>query len=119
MGMAMNLMILYFCILFGMWLSDPTMGTSFTEVLAGRFVLNINTIVMGSISGIAGIIVGLFSKDLMTGVITALATTMLGWFVIPVTLFAGAPYGLDTFMTGLLALIWNISIMGFIRGYEA
>lgn len=119
MGLAINLMVIYFCILFVMYLADPNMRTGFMEFTSGTYKIGWDTFITGALSSIAGYIIAMTTKDAMTGIIATFAIAMISWIVIPTNFLVGAPGDIRLFVVGLLNLLWGMAIISFIRAYEA
>ena len=118
MGIGFNTRVIYVCILFALKLADPSMSTGFTEFASGTYQINWTTLLTAAIGGIAGLVVAYAASDVMTGIVTALATVLTGWIIIPTSFMVGAPPVLVTFVTTLLALIWGWAMISFVRGFE-
>lgn len=119
MGLTINLMVIYFCILFVLYLSDPNMTTGFTEFTSGTYQIGWDTLITGVLSSVAGYIIAVTTRDAMTGIITAFAVAMVSWIIIPTNFLIGAPSEIRLFVVGLMNLLWGLAIISYVRGYEA
>ena len=119
MGLTVNLMVIYFCILFTLYLSDPNMTTGFIEFTSGTYEIGWDTLITGVLSSLAGWIIATTTRDAMTGIISAFAIAMVSWIIIPTNFLVGAPWEIRVFIVGLMNLLWGLAIISFIRGYEA
>lgn len=129
MGMAMNMMIIFFCILFAMYLTVPGATSGLKDFIyalgehdiEGMIVsaMNPSSILINAIAAIIGVVATIVGHDVMTGIVSYIAISLGGWAIIP-TGFAniGIPAEFQLFITGLLAFIWGFAIISFFRGYE-
>lgn len=118
-GQTTILLVTYFCILFALHLADPNMTTGYQEFVSGTYTISWNTFIIAAISGVSGLVIVTVTKDARLGIITALASVMAGWIVIPTSFLPGAPEIINTFVTTLLSILWGMAIISFVAGFES
>lgn len=121
MALATKMLIVWLCILFALYMADPeNFSTGFLDFANGEFSFDWSTIILGSIGGVVGIVSGYLTHDLMTGAVTAIATTMVGWIVIPTNFLniPGMPPEIRILLSAVLSIMWGTAILGFFRGYQ-
>lgn len=104
--------------LFAMYLADPGISTGFLDFAQGEYSFGWSSIITLSIASLAGIVTAVISRDIMTGAIVTLVTTMTGWLVIPTNFTAGLPTDIQIFMITIFGIIWGMAMIGFFRGFE-
>lgn len=123
MGLATNMLILYFCITFVLWLGVPNAASGFTSLFGSTSnsitnVVNINLIAIIAAGVVVGIGTAIVTHDVMTTAISGIVTALSLWFIVPTSFAPDMPSEINIFIVGFMALIWGMAMIGLFRGYE-
>jgi len=120
MGMVTNLLVIFFCILFFLYVGQPGTRPAFLLLFGeGRIdFMSANNLLMSAMTLGAAVVAGILTHDIMTGIVAGIAMAFANWFLIPAEFTAGMPEPIALFISGVLMLMWSLAVIGFFRGYE-